>query len=116
MALTPQRQKGQNNSVSILNGLIQVLNIAKEILTVTPAKAAFGSIGALLEMIRVSCYPPTLSFWLTFIQDYLANQQDYVDLGQTCTDACKPLKWGLEGRRLDELSRSVLQAIKQLTM
>ena len=45
----------------------------------------------------------------------MANDQDYVDLGMSCSDVCKALDRGLDGRQLDELSRSVLGAIEQLT-
>jgi len=37
-----------------LNVAIEGLNLAKEVSSVTPAKAVFGSVGALLAMIRVS--------------------------------------------------------------
>ena len=45
----------------------------------------------------------------------MANDQDYVDLGLSCADACKPLTKGIDGKSLDELSRSVRDAIYQLT-
>jgi hypothetical protein len=44
-----------------------------------------------------------------------ANEKDYVDLGLSCADVCKALDRGLNGRRPDELNRSVLEAIEQLT-
>ena len=44
----------------------------------------------------------------------MANEQDYVDFGVNCADVCGVLDRGLNGRRLDELSRSVLDAIGQL--
>ena len=50
-----------------------------------------------------------------FIQDSVANKKDYVDLGVCCGEVCQTLGRGLEGRRLDELSKSVLGAIEQLT-
>ena len=56
-----------------------------------------------------------MSFRLTSVQDCVSNKQDYVDLGLACADVCKALDRGLDGRRLDELSRSVLGAIEQLT-
>ena len=46
----------------------------------------------------------------------MANEQDYVDLGLICADICTVLDRGLEGRRLDELSKSVLGAIELLTV
>ena len=45
----------------------------------------------------------------------MANDQDYIDLGEACGEVCQALDRGVEGRRLDELSRSVLGAIGQLT-
>ena len=46
----------------------------------------------------------------------MVNKQDYMDLGQFCADVCKALDRGLEGRRSDELSSSVLvEAIEKLT-
>ena len=55
------------------------------------------------------------SFRLTFTQDSVANKGDYVDLGVCCGEVCQALDRGLKGRRLDELSESVLQAIEYLT-
>ena len=52
---------------------------------------------------------------LTAIQDSVASEQDYIELAKHCTDVCTSLDRGLDGRRLDELSRSVLGAIEQLT-
>jgi len=48
-----QRPRGQDGALSSLNTAIEALNLAKEISGVTPAKAAFGSVGVLLTMIRV---------------------------------------------------------------
>ena len=45
----------------------------------------------------------------------MSNQQDYVDLGSTCAHVCKVLDRGLNGKRSDELSQSVLEAIQGLT-
>ena len=49
-AQAPERRE---NVISTLNVAIDVLNIAKEALSITPAKAVFGSVGALLVMIKV---------------------------------------------------------------
>ena len=54
----------------------------------------------------------TPGFRLTFMQDSLADEQDYVDLGLSCTDVCQSLDRGLDGRRPDELDPSVLRAIE----
>jgi hypothetical protein len=45
----------------------------------------------------------------------MANDQDYVDLGQACGDVCQALYRKLKGRQLDQLNQSVLDAIGVLT-
>ena len=54
-------------------------------------------------------------FELTFIQNSMINEGDYVALGLECADICQALERGLIGRQLDELSQSVLGAINHLT-
>ena len=44
----------------------------------------------------------------------MANKADYVELGLACADVCKALDRGMNGRRLDELSPPVREAIEQL--
>ena len=44
----------------------------------------------------------------------MVNEMDYVDLGLACADVCRALDRGMSGRRVDELSRSVFEAIQQL--
>jgi hypothetical protein len=46
----------------------------------------------------------------------MANELDYVDLGLNCADICRALDRGMNGKRLDDLSQSVCEAIAQLTM
>ena len=53
MTENPQRPKGQEGVSSSLNMAIDALNLAKELSSVTPAKAVFGSVGVLLTMIKV---------------------------------------------------------------
>ena len=48
-----QRPKRQDNSLSLLSAAIEAMNLAKEVSSATPAKAVFGSVSALLTMIRV---------------------------------------------------------------
>ena len=48
-----------------------------------------------------------------FLQDSMANERDYIEIGMNCADVCIVLDRGLNGRRLDELSQSVVEAIKQ---
>ena len=45
--------------ISTLDGLIQVLDLAKDTCGIPPAQAAFGAVSILLTMIRV-CHP---RFW-----------------------------------------------------
>ena len=45
----------------------------------------------------------------------MVNEADYVDLGLACADVCKALDRGMNGRREDEFSQSVFEAIGQLT-
>ena len=47
-------------------------------------------------------------------QDTISNEQDYVDLGLSCADICRALDRGMDGKKLDDLSRSVCDAISQL--
>ena len=46
----------------------------------------------------------------------MINEEDYVDLGLACADVCRTLDRGMRGRRVNELSQSVFEAIEQLTM
>ena len=45
----------------------------------------------------------------------MVNEQDYVELGLFCADICKALDRGMNGKKLEDLSRSVCDAINQLT-
>ena len=57
MKADPQELKEREGLVSTLNGGIEALNLAKEVLSITPAKAALGSASILLAMIRVRLLP-----------------------------------------------------------
>jgi len=46
----------------------------------------------------------------------MLNELDYVDLGLFCADICRALDRGMGGKSLDDLSRSVCDAITQLTV
>jgi hypothetical protein len=41
----------------------------------------------------------------------MANDQDYVDLGQACGDLCQVLYRKLKGKQLEQLNQSILDAI-----
>ena len=45
----------------------------------------------------------------------MANDQDYVDLGLSCADICKALERGMGEKKLNDLDKSVCDAINQLT-
>ena len=45
----------------------------------------------------------------------MANELDYIGLGLSCGDVYQALGRGLSGRRLEELSKSVLGVIGKLT-
>lgn len=53
MATASQRPKGRAVVLPTLNVVIEALNLAKEIASITPAKAVFGSVSVLLTMIKV---------------------------------------------------------------
>ena len=53
MATKPQKPKGRGGLLCSLNVAIDALDLAKEISAATPAKAVFGSVSALLTVIRV---------------------------------------------------------------
>ena len=45
----------------------------------------------------------------------MVNDQDYVDLGLSCATICGALERGMNGKKLNDLSKSVCDAINQLT-
>ena len=53
---------------------------------------------------------------LTRSQDTVVNEADYVEVGLFCADICRALDRGMDGKKLDDLSQSVCDAISQLTM
>ena len=111
-----QQPKRQDNALSLLNAIIEVSNLAKELSSPTPAKAIFGSVGAILTMIRVRFSSPAVYYsQFSCDQDSMANKSDYVELGLTCADVCKALHRGMDGRGLDDVSQLAREAIEKLT-
>ena len=45
----------------------------------------------------------------------MIDKVDYVELGLTCAEVCEALSRGMDRRRADQLSQSVLGAIEKLT-
>ena len=54
MEAEPQQSKGREGTISVLNAAVEALNLAREISSITPAKAVFGSVSVIIAMIRVS--------------------------------------------------------------
>ena len=48
-----KRQKRREKVISLLDVAIEAMNLAKEVSSLTPAKAIFGSVSVLLAMIKV---------------------------------------------------------------
>ena len=46
-------QRRRDGALSLLDAAIEAMNLAKEVSSATPAKAVFGSVSAILVMIRV---------------------------------------------------------------
>ena len=117
MEASTQQPKGRDGAISSLNAAIEAMNLAKEISSVTPAKAVFGSVSILLTMIKVCfLFCDGSRSRLTPGQDSIINKLDYVELGLNCAEICKALDRGMSGRKLDELNQSVCDAINQLSM
>jgi len=51
----------------------------------------------------------------THRQDLVTSEADYVELGLSCADICRALDRGMNGKKLEDLSQSVCDAINQLT-
>ena len=61
MKTKSQRPEERDGAISALNAAIETLNLVKEVSSVTPVKAVFGSVSVILAMIRVSLFP--VSCW-----------------------------------------------------
>jgi len=59
MATNSQRPKVQNDVLSSLNEAIGALNLA-EVSSITPVKAVLGSVGVLLDEIKVGPFQPMM--------------------------------------------------------
>ena len=55
-----------------------------------------------------------LGFWLTIYQDYMGNEEDYVELGLLCAEVCDALCQELKGTQEGDLNPSTLRAVGQL--
>jgi len=99
-----------------LNAAIEALDLAKTS-SILPAKDAFVSVVTLLTTIKVrSCSSTTIYHKFTHCQDTMVNGLGYAELGLSCADVCRALEQGTNGRKQDELSPSVYDAVNQLTL
>ncbi|KAH9005596.1 hypothetical protein EDB86DRAFT_1463631 [Lactarius hatsudake] len=98
MASQSQQPKTQDGVPLSLDIAINIVNIGKEVSSMTPAPAVFGVVAMLLTTIR----------------DQMANDQDCVDLGVLCASVCDALKRGTDGKKLEDLNESVRDAIRRL--
>jgi hypothetical protein len=112
----PQQPKGRDGVLSALNVAIEGLNLAKEISSITPAKAVFSSVSILLVMIKVKSLLSVHvgRLLINCVQDSMANRTDYVELGLACAGVCRALDRGMGDRRADQFSRSIFEAIEEL--
>ena len=116
MDVKSRRRKRQDNTLSLLNAAIDATNLAKEVMSGTPAKAIFGSVGIILTTIRVSFLPfSDVLSGFTPNQDSMANKSDYVELGLACANVCQALERGMNGKKLRDLSQSACEAMNLLT-
>ena len=53
MEVESQGPKEREGAASGLNAAIEALNLAKEVSSIAPARAVFGSVSVILTMIRV---------------------------------------------------------------
>jgi hypothetical protein len=52
--MDPKSQRPKRQDVTLLlNAAIEAMNLAKEVSSMTPAKAVFGSVSVILTMIKV---------------------------------------------------------------
>ena len=116
MVTNSQRPKEREGVLSALNVFIEASNLAKEISSITPARAVFGSVAVILTMIgvRLFLFFVTANSRSTFVQESLANEQDYIELGLNCGEICKVLDRGTKGKGMAHLNQSVCEAINQL--
>src|ERR1700759_2309532 len=93
-----EQKKRRDRVLRVLDTSIQFLGPAGGSCGFPPAQAALGSACALLTMIRVRSHRlPAKSSQPTFIQDTMVNENDFLDLAQTCAEVCEALKQGLNG-------------------
>lgn len=117
MPTSSKRTKSRDSTLSALDTAIEDLTLVNEVSTIAPAKAAFGSVGIVLTMIKVR-FPTVMltdELPMHFQQDFMIDNGDYVSLGLNCAEICQALDRGTNGKSLNDLNQSVHEAINQLT-
>ena len=116
MASESQQLNVRDNTPSTLNLTIDALNLANDNSNIAPVQAAFSAVAGLLAVIRV--FRLLLCgdrLPIHILQDFVVNEEDYTELGLYCAEICTVLGRGVNGKSLDDLDRSVREAINQLT-
>ena len=86
--------------MSALNAAMEALNLAKELSSITQAKAIFGSVSVTLSIYDQGKLPSgslSADRRLKCTQGAMINHTDYVELGLACADVCTALDRGLDG-------------------
>ena len=104
METKSQRPKGRDGAISALNVAIETLNLAKEVSSITPAKAVFGSVSVILTMIKVSL----LCFFVGRLQTemHLGNNDQRNGLCRTWASMCRSLYGPQPGTGREEIERA----------
>ena len=99
-----QRLKERKGAISVLNAAIEALDRAKEVSSIAPARAVFGSVSIILALIRVS-------FLLVFVDRSQTEMHPGHDdqsggLCRTGTDLRRRLYRVRPGSEREEVERS----------
>lgn len=110
----PQSSSNHDNLISTFTLAIDGFNLAKDILSGTPAKAVVGSVGIILARIRVR-FGPLQSFTSTLRhkQDSLQNE-DFLRIGTKCAYICSELGKSAGGKNPSSFSQPISEAIDRL--
>ena len=106
-------QQGGDRTLCSLDTAINILDhlaVHNHPLTETVVRPT----SALMKMIRVRFLICDDELWVHCIQDSTINDRDYIELGLSCARICSGLHWGVDGKKLDDLTQPLRQAINQL--
>lgn len=112
-----QKKRDVDDALPSLNTAINALDLARDTTSVKQARDVFGSASALLTATRVGFLLVHVGRWLADVtQDSAINEVLYVELALACVDVCQTLDRATKESGANQLSRSVLSAIDELTM